>query len=117
VDWSAIERSPEFRELVAGRRRFAWTAGAIGLGLGALYVVLSGVAPDLMGTEIIGSISLGFLGGVALILVTWTITWMYLRRSDRVWGPLEEAVRRKALAHADERLAESEAPTRPEVAR
>jgi uncharacterized membrane protein (DUF485 family) len=98
VDWSAIERSPEFRELVRGRKRFTWTAGAIGMGLGALYVVLCGLAPDLMGTEVIGSVSLGFLGGIGLIVVTWVVTWMYMRRSDRVWGPLEEEVRRKALA-------------------
>jgi uncharacterized membrane protein (DUF485 family) len=101
VDWSAIERSPEFRELVEGRKRFSWTAGAIGMGLGALYVVLAGVAPDLMGTQIIGSISLGYLGGVGLILLTWVITLMYMRRSDRVWGPLEEEIRRKAAASAD----------------
>ena len=35
----------------SSRRRFAWTAGTIGIGLGALYVVLAGVAPDLMGTQ------------------------------------------------------------------
>jgi uncharacterized membrane protein (DUF485 family) len=97
VDWSAIERSPEFRELVTGRKRFTWTAGAIGVGLGALVVVLAGIAPDLMGTKVIGSMSLGFLSGVLLIVTTWVITFMYMRRSDRVWGPLEEEVRRKAL--------------------
>jgi hypothetical protein len=59
-----------------------------------------------MGTQVIGSVSLGFLGGVALIGVTWVITLMYMRRSDRVWGPLEEEIRRKAAAatDADERF-------------
>jgi uncharacterized membrane protein (DUF485 family) len=123
VDWSAIERSPEFRELVEGRRRFTWTAGAIGVGLGALYVVLAGIAPDLMGTEVIGSMSLGFLGGVLLIVVTWVITLMYMRRSDRVWGPLEEEIRRKWLPAADEPPRFDRdgrpvaAPTSPEVTR
>jgi uncharacterized membrane protein (DUF485 family) len=95
VDWSAIERSPEFRELVEGRKRFTWTAGAIGMGIGALVIVLAGVAPDLMGTKVIGAMSLGFLSGVLLIVVTWVITFMYMRRSDRVWGPMEEEIRRK----------------------
>jgi uncharacterized membrane protein (DUF485 family) len=36
VDWEAIERLPPFQELVRGRRRFAWTAGSIGIGLGVL---------------------------------------------------------------------------------
>ena len=93
MDWEAIERSPDFQLLVRSRRRFAWTAGTIGIGLGALYVVLAGVAPELMGEHLIGSISLGFAGGVALIVLTWAITLTYMLRSDRTWGPLEERIR------------------------
>ena len=92
-DWEAIERSPEFQELVGSRKRFAWTAGTIGIGLGVLYVVLAGVAHDFMGTKLFGSMSLGFAGGVALIILTWAITYAYKIRSDNVWGPLEEKIR------------------------
>jgi uncharacterized membrane protein (DUF485 family) len=76
--------------------------GTIGIGLGALYVVLAGVAPDLMGTKIFGDMSLGFAGGVGLILLTWAITFAYVRRSDRVWGPLEERIRAE-FGHGPER--------------
>jgi uncharacterized membrane protein (DUF485 family) len=93
MDWEAIERSPDFQQLAGGRRRFAWIAGSIGIGLGALYVVLAGVSSSLMGTKLFGDMSVGFAGGVGLILVTWVITFMYMRRSDRVWGPLEERIR------------------------
>jgi uncharacterized membrane protein (DUF485 family) len=95
-DWEAIERLPEFRELVAGRRRFAWTAGGIGMGIGALYVVLAATAHDLMATKIAGSFSVGFAGGVGLVVLTWAITLMYMRRSTRVWAPLEATVRERA---------------------
>jgi len=109
ADLEAIEHSPDFQELVSGRRRFAWTAGTIGIGLGALYVVLAGVAPDLMGTQLFGSMSLGFAGGVGLIVLTWVITLAYMLRSDRVWGPLEERIRTQfspaASAPATSRLA------------
>jgi uncharacterized membrane protein (DUF485 family) len=98
VDWEAIERSPTFQELVRGRRRFAWVAGTIGIGLGVLYVVLAGVDPDLMGTHVLGSMSLGFVGGVGLIVLTWIITAAYMWRSDRVWAPLEARVREEAEA-------------------
>ncbi|HEY3021514.1 MAG TPA: DUF485 domain-containing protein [Solirubrobacteraceae bacterium] len=98
TDWAAIERLPEFQELVTGRRRFAWVAGGIGIGLGALYVVLAATAHDLMATRVAGSFSLGFAGGVGLIAVTWAITLAYMRRSNRVWGPLEARVRERALA-------------------
>jgi uncharacterized membrane protein (DUF485 family) len=97
-DWEAIERLPEFRELVAGRRRFASRAGALGIGCGAAYVVLAATAHGLMGTRLAGSLSLGFAGGVALVLLTWAITFAYLRRSTRVWAPLEARVRELAAA-------------------
>jgi uncharacterized membrane protein (DUF485 family) len=100
VDWTAVERLPEFQELTRGRRRFAAVAGALGLGCGALYVVLASTAHGLMGTKVAGSMSLGFLGGVGLILLTWAITLAYMRRSNRVWGPLEARVREHVLATA-----------------
>jgi uncharacterized membrane protein (DUF485 family) len=115
IDWEAIERSPEFRELTTGRRRFAWTAGSIGVGLGALYVVLAGLSPSLMGTKLFGDMSLGFAGGVGLILVTWAITWTYMRRSNRVWGPLEERIRAQA-GQSEGRFAR-EAPVAERAAR
>ncbi len=95
-DWTAIEGSAEFRELTRGRRRFSAVAGGIGIGAGLLYIVLAGFARDFMGTEIIGSISLAFVGGVALILLTWLITFLYMRRSAREWAPMEERIRQSA---------------------
>jgi uncharacterized membrane protein (DUF485 family) len=93
-----VERSPEFRELSSGRRRFAVTGAALGLGAGAAYIVVANLARDLMGTQVLGNMSLGFLGGVALILLTWAITWAYVRRSKRVWAALQERIRERALA-------------------
>jgi uncharacterized membrane protein (DUF485 family) len=112
IDWTAIEALPEFRELVAGRRRFAWTAGGLGIGFGALYVVLAATAHDLMGTKLAGSFSLGFAGGVGLVLMTWAITLAYTRRSNRVWAPLEARVRELALdlAAREPSAAADEAP-------
>ena len=101
-DWTAIEGSPEFRELTKGRRRFSAVAGAIGIGAGLLYIVLAGFARDFMGTEVIGSISLAFLGGIALILLTWLITFLYMRRSARVWSPMEERIRQAAASSSGE---------------
>jgi uncharacterized membrane protein (DUF485 family) len=88
---------PEFRELTTSRRRFAWLAGGVGVGLGALYVVLAATAHGLMGAKLIGSFSIGFAGGVALIVLTWAITFAYMRRSERVWAPLEARIREKAM--------------------
>jgi uncharacterized membrane protein (DUF485 family) len=120
IDWEAIERMEDFQTLAKGRRRFAWTWGSIGTGIGALYVVLAGVSPDLMGTKLFGDMSLGFAGGVGLILVTWAITFAYMRRSDRVWGPLEERIRAQfaeAQPEAERFAREGTQGPAPEVAR
>jgi uncharacterized membrane protein (DUF485 family) len=100
-DWEAIERLPQFQELTTDRRRFAYLWGGLGTGLGALYVVLASTAHGLMGTKLAGSISLGFAGGVGLILVTWAITIAYMRRSDRVWAPLEASIREQVLGRPE----------------
>jgi uncharacterized membrane protein (DUF485 family) len=92
TDWEAVEATDDFRELVTSRSRFVFTVGGGAMALGLLFVVLSGVAPDLLGTEVVGSMSLGFLGGVAMIVVTWVVTFLYMRRSDSAWAPLEEKV-------------------------
>ncbi|HEX5911328.1 MAG TPA: DUF485 domain-containing protein [Thermoleophilaceae bacterium] len=102
-DWTAIEGSAEFRELTKGRRRFSAVAGSIGIGAGLLYIFLAGFARDFMGTEVIGSISLAFVGGVALILLTWLITFLYMRRSARVWSPMEERIRQAAATSGEAR--------------
>ncbi len=100
TDWAAIERSPEFRELVHDRRRFAAVAGILGLGFGLLYVILAHVADSAMEAKAIGGMSVGFLFGVVVILVTWAVTGLYMRRSQRVWGPMEETVRELAQGAA-----------------
>ena len=118
IDWEAIERSDDFQALSRSRRRFAWTWGSIGTGIGALYVVLAGLSPDLKGTKLFGDMSLGFAGGVGLILVTWAITLAYMRRSNSVWGPLEERIRAQVdggVSEADRFGREAAEPT-PRVA-
>lgn len=98
IDWDAIEESPEFRELVASRKRFV--VGALGFAVVAsvAYVLISNLSPSTMGVSVFGEITLGFVAGVGLIVMTWVITLMYLRRSDNEWAALE----RRAIEHADD---------------
>jgi uncharacterized membrane protein (DUF485 family) len=86
IDWEAIERSPEFRALVASRRRFVLRWGGAGVAVCAAFVLVAYLAPDVLGE------ALGWVVGVALIVLTWVISVAYLRRSDRDWAPMEERV-------------------------
>jgi uncharacterized membrane protein (DUF485 family) len=88
-DWAGIEESPEFRELTARRRRFITRASIFFLAFFLTYLLLTAFAQDFMGTEIAG-MPLAFLLAVAQVLMTWGVTWAYLRTCDREIEPLEE---------------------------
>ena len=86
IDWEAIERSPDFRALVASRRRFVllWGGGAVALCVA--YVLVAYLAPDLLGE------AAGWVAGVGLIFLTWAVSFAYLRKSDREWSPMEQRI-------------------------
>jgi uncharacterized membrane protein (DUF485 family) len=96
-DWRAIEASPEFRELVARKRRFVVPAASFSMTFFLAYLFLAAFATDLMGSRIAG-VSVAWLLAVSQVLMTWAITWLYLRKSDREWDPLERTARERATA-------------------
>ena len=95
-DWSAIARTPEFRDLVERRRRFV-VAGTLFYSLYfVVYLALLGFAPDLMGKEVIGSISLALLGGLSVCALTPIMGFLYIRRADEFEREAERVVREVA---------------------
>jgi uncharacterized membrane protein (DUF485 family) len=96
-DWTRIERSPEFRELTSRRHRFiAWAAGATAA-VFALYLGLATFATGFMGTTV-GGVPIAWLAAMSQVLMTWVVTWIYLRKADRVFAPLERRVAERAGA-------------------
>jgi uncharacterized membrane protein (DUF485 family) len=104
IDWEAIERSPEFRALVASRRRFALVWGGGVSVVCAAFVVVAYLAPDVFGE------AFGWVVGVSLIVATWIVSFAYLRKSDREWSPMERriAASRREATGRFERTAERE---------
>jgi uncharacterized membrane protein (DUF485 family) len=98
VDWARIERSPEFQELTARRHRFIAVAAAITFGTFALYLGLATFAVDLMGTTVLGGVPIAWLAAMSQVLMTWVLTFVYLRKADREFGPLEDRVRERVGA-------------------
>jgi uncharacterized membrane protein (DUF485 family) len=95
-DWSAIARSPQFRDLVERRRRFV-VAGTLFYTLYFVaYLALLGFAPDLMGKEVIGSISLALLGGLSVCALTPIMARIYVRRADELEREAERVVQEVA---------------------
>ena len=56
------------------------------MGLCAAYIVVAYLAPDVLGS------ALGWVIGVGLIVLTWIVSFAYLRKSDEKWGPMAERI-------------------------
>jgi uncharacterized membrane protein (DUF485 family) len=91
VDWSRIERSPEFRELTSRRHRFIFGAAVVTFGCFGLYLGLATFAVDFMGTTV-GGVPIAWLAAMSQVLLTWAVTRAYLRKADREFAPLERRV-------------------------
>jgi uncharacterized membrane protein (DUF485 family) len=91
VDWQRIERSSEFNELVARRRRFLLPASIVTFGGFGVYLLLATFADGFMGTKVAG-VPMAWLAAMTQVLLTWVITAAYLRTADRTFAPLERRV-------------------------
>jgi uncharacterized membrane protein (DUF485 family) len=104
IDWVAVERTPEFRELV--RRRWSFTIPVLAFVfiwyLG--FIALAGYAPSFMGESIYEGFTVGYLFALSQFVMTWFFGWLYLRQADRVFDPL-------AKRAADRATPASDAPT------
>jgi uncharacterized membrane protein (DUF485 family) len=91
-DWDAIEASPAFRDLVASRGRFVTAAVVLSLAWFGAFILLVGYAEALLRRSIAGGFTVAYALGLSQFLMVWIVTWLYLRRSGRVFGPLERRV-------------------------
>ena len=96
VDWEEVERSAEFQALVRSRRSFVVPATAFFLAWCSLYVLLAAYARDLMATQLVPGLTVGFALALSQVLMTWVITFLYLRKSDRELAPLERRAAERA---------------------
>jgi uncharacterized membrane protein (DUF485 family) len=97
IDWVAVERSPEFRELVKARRRFVLPATIFFLTWYLGFIVLAAEAPGFMGESIYQGFTVGYALALTQFVMTWALGWLYLRRADREFDPLAERARKRAL--------------------
>jgi uncharacterized membrane protein (DUF485 family) len=103
VDWAAIERSPEFRELISARRRFVLPATIFYLAWYLGFILLAGYAPDFMARSVYEGLTVGYCLALTQFIVVAGLGIAYLRRAERVYDPLAEKVVQGALATGGER--------------
>ncbi len=98
IDWEAVERSPEFRELIRRKKAFVIPATLFFLAWYFGFIILAGYAPDFMGREFItDGLTVGYVLALSQFVMTWALGWWYLRKADRVFDPLAERAREAAL--------------------
>jgi uncharacterized membrane protein (DUF485 family) len=117
IDWEAIERSDEFQELVSRKRRFVLPATIFFLAWYTGFILLAGYAEDFMGESITGGFTVGYLLALTQFVMVWVLTWLYLRKADREFDPLEHAAVEHLRPQADAERDARDAAARPEARR
>jgi uncharacterized membrane protein (DUF485 family) len=108
IDWAAIEREPEFQELVRARRSFVIPGTIFFLSWYMGFIVLTAVAPDFMGERVYEGLTVGYVLALTQFLMVLVLGLMYLRKSENTFDPLaERAIARYVEEHPDD------APGRP----
>src|SRR5215216_4626833 len=92
VDWEAIERSPEFQELVRRRRRFVIQCTVFFLSWYMGFILLAAYAEDFMGERIYQGLTVGYALALTQFLMVLVLGLMYLKRSENVYDQLADKV-------------------------
>jgi uncharacterized membrane protein (DUF485 family) len=96
LDWEAIERSPEFQELVSRRRSFVLPATIFFLAYYMAFILLAGYAPDFMASSVYEGLTVGYVLALTQFVMVFVLGILYLRKADRVYDPLAQRVVTKA---------------------
>ena len=97
VDWEAVERWPEFRDLVGKRRSFVVPATIFFLAWYMGFILLAGYAPDFMAESVYEGLTVGYVLALTQFVMVAVLGLWYLRKSDREFDPLSEAVVDKVM--------------------
>ena len=95
--YQKVQASDKFQRLRTAFRGFAFPTVAAVVVWYLLYVILSVVAepgkPSVMGTKVLGNITMGMLIGLLQFPTTWIATWYYTRRMATKIDPMATELR------------------------
>ncbi len=95
-DYQAILRNPNFQALVSSRNRFGWTLSVLMLFIYLGFILLVAFDKPLLAQKIGGgTISLGIVLGLAVILSAFVLTGVYVVRANGRFDELTEQLKRE----------------------
>jgi uncharacterized membrane protein (DUF485 family) len=97
IDWESAENSPEFKELIAKKRKFVLPATIFFLAWYTIFILLAGYAEGFMGTRVVGGLTVGYLLALTQFIMVWGLSLAYLRKADRDFEPLEQRAAQRAM--------------------
>lgn len=103
VDWAAVEKTPEFQELVRSRTRFVVPSTVFFLVWYLAFVALAGYAPDFMAESVYEGLTVGYCLALTQFVMVGVLGYWYLRRAQKVFDPLSDKVAEMVERQAKER--------------
>jgi uncharacterized membrane protein (DUF485 family) len=94
IDWEAVERSPEFRELTRRRKAFVLPATIFFLAWYMGFILLVAYAEDFMSRRVYEGLTVGYCLALTQFVMVVVLGLTYLRKSANEFDPLAE----KAIA-------------------
>jgi uncharacterized membrane protein (DUF485 family) len=88
IDWEAIERTPEFQELVQKRRSFVIPATIFFLVFYMAFILLAAYAEGFMGERVYQGLTVGYVLALTQFAMVLILGLMYLKRSENIYDPL-----------------------------
>ncbi|HEV7591028.1 MAG TPA: DUF485 domain-containing protein [Longimicrobium sp.] len=98
-DWTTIESSPEFRALVASKRRFIVPATVFFIVYYFALPMLVGYFPDVMSRDVFGRVNVAYLFALSQFLMAWVVMALYVRRA-RDFDAQEHAIVERVTGRA-----------------
>jgi len=93
--YDEVVADPRYQQLVQRRGRFTWTLSIIMLVAYFGYIALVAFDKSLLARPIGGGVtSIGIPVGVGLILLAILLTGLYVRRANKEYDPIVDALRR-----------------------
>jgi uncharacterized membrane protein (DUF485 family) len=87
-----IENDPNYQKLVAERKSLGWTLAVITLVMYYGYIAIVAFIPTLIAAPLFGSITVGIVLGVAIILASILLTGIYVLRANSDYDDLTAAI-------------------------
>ena len=87
-----IENDPNYIKLVTERNSFAWMLSIIMLVIYYGFIALVAFAPTVIAVKLFGSITVGLVLGLAIILAAIILTGVYVLRANAEFDDLTKAI-------------------------